>query len=69
MVIPEWAKPEALKVALERQYGGEKPINPSTIFIDFYTCNLESIFDTKKKKWERKSTCVKYLHTGMPLLL
>lgn len=55
-VVPDWATDEAVAEALERQYGRDKPINPNKIFVDFYTCNLESIFDTKKKKWARNST-------------
>lgn len=54
--MPEWATTKGVAEALERQYGGDKPINPNKIFVDFYTCSLESIFDTKKKKWDRKST-------------
>lgn len=55
-IIPEWATDKAVAEALEKQYGGHKPMNPNKIFVDFYTCNLESIFDTKKKKWDRNST-------------
>lgn len=54
--VPEWATDAGVAAALERQYGGKKPVNPNNIFVDFYTCSLESIFDTKKKKWDRKST-------------
>ncbi|CBJ33592.1 conserved unknown protein [Ectocarpus siliculosus] len=54
--VPEWATNEGIAAALERQYGGDKPINPNKIFVDFYTCSLETIFDTNKKKWDRKST-------------
>lgn len=55
-MTPEWAKSKNMAETLKRQYGGDTPVNPNHIFVDFFTCNLESIFDTKKKKWARKST-------------
>lgn len=57
-MVPDWAKGKAVAEALERQYGGDKPINPNKIFVDFFTCNLENIFEAKKKKWARNSRCV-----------
>lgn len=58
--IPDWATPERIAETLDRQYGGGElgggPINPNKIFVDFFTCSLESIFDVRKKRWARSST-------------
>lgn len=48
--------PERLAKVLDLQFGGDKPVNPNQIFVEFFTCSLESIFDIKKKKWARSST-------------
>lgn len=44
--IPDWARGDLLKQALERQYGlnGQTPMDPDLIFPEIQTCNLEEIF-------------------------
>ena len=56
--IPDWARGKTLAKILDRQYGGPNPLNPDKIFPEFFTCNLEHIFNTKKSKWDRSSRCV-----------
>lgn len=56
--IPDWARGKALAKILDKQYGGPNPLNPDKIFPEFFTCNLEHIFNTKKQKWDRSSRCV-----------
>lgn len=53
--IPDWARGKTLAKILDRQYGGPNPLNPDKIFSEFFTCNLEHIFNTKKSKWDRNS--------------
>lgn len=53
--IPDWARGKALAKILDKQYGGRNPLNPDKIFPEFFTCNLEHIFNTKKQKWDRSS--------------
>lgn len=54
--IPDWARGKTLAKILDRQYGGSSPLNPDKIFPEFFTCNLEHIFNTKKSKWDRSSS-------------
>ncbi|CAN0089835.1 unnamed protein product [Discosporangium mesarthrocarpum] len=54
--IPDWARGATLARILDKQYGGPTPINPDTIFPEFFTCDLERIFNTKKSKWDRSSS-------------
>ncbi|CAN0557467.1 unnamed protein product, partial [Ectocarpus sp. 12 AP-2014] len=54
--IPDWARGKALAKILDKQYGGPNPLNPDKIFPEFFTCNLEHIFNTKKQKWDRSSS-------------
>ena len=44
--IPDWARGQRLKEALERQYGlaGCAPMDPDLIFPEVQTCSLEEIF-------------------------
>ena len=44
--IPDWARGQRLKEALERQYGlaGYPPMDPDLIFPEVQTCSLEEIF-------------------------
>jgi hypothetical protein len=48
--IPEWARGELLKKALEKQYGldGSVPVDPDLIFHEIQTCNLEEIFGRRE---------------------
>lgn len=48
--VPEWARGQQLKEALERQYGigGFAPMDPDTIFPEVQTCSLEEIFGCKE---------------------
>ena len=39
---------------LDRQYGRPNPLNPDKIFSEFFTCNLEHMFNTKKSEWDRR---------------
>lgn len=50
--VPEWARGNMLKEALDRQYGisGSKPLDPDVIFHEVQTCSLEEIFGTKAGK-------------------
>jgi hypothetical protein len=51
--IPQWARGNDLKEALERQFGfhGHTPVDPDTIFFEVSTCNLEEIFGQKEGKF------------------
>jgi hypothetical protein len=57
-MIPEWAKPQNLIAALNKQYGlgGNIPVDPDTIFPEVNTCNLEEIFGTREGKSGAYST-------------
>ena len=48
--IPEWARGEQLKLALEKQYGlnGHIPLDPDKIFPEVQTCSLEEIFGRRE---------------------
>lgn len=48
--IPEWAKGELLKKALEKQFGlhGGQPMDPDSIFPEVQTCSLEEIFGRRE---------------------
>ena len=50
--IPEWARGNLLKEALDRQYGmcGNKPMDPDAIFPEVQTCSLEEIFGKPQGK-------------------
>ena len=54
---PDWAREKTLAKSIERQFGGPNPVDPDKIFPEFFTCNLEKIFNTKKSKWDRRSRC------------
>jgi hypothetical protein len=49
-VVPDWARGQLLKEALERQYGltGQVPMDPDAIFFEVATCSLEEIFGCKE---------------------
>ena len=50
--IPDWAKGQKLRDALENQYGlnGNAATDPDLIFPDVQTCSLEEIFGKKEGK-------------------
>lgn len=64
--IPDWARGKALAKILDKQYGGPNPLNPDKIFPEFFTCNLEHIFNTKKQKWDRSSRWVAFFPPSLP---
>ena len=51
-----WARSSPLKRALKIQFGmkGPAPINPDQIFAERTSCDLEKIFDMKKKRYQRR---------------
>lgn len=48
--IPDWARGDSLRQALERQYGlgGGVPMDPDAIFPEVQTCSLEEIFGKRE---------------------
>ena len=54
----DWARSSPLKKALKMQFGlrGPAPINPDQIFAERTSCNLEKIFDMKKKRYQRRGS-------------
>jgi alpha-glucosidase (family GH31 glycosyl hydrolase) len=49
--VPEWAKGQALREALERQFGLHGlPMDPDEIFPEVQTCSLEEIFGIREGK-------------------
>ncbi len=48
--IPEWARGDKLREALERQYGlnGHTPMDPDLIFPEVQSCSLEEIFGRRE---------------------
>ena len=48
--IPEWARGQLLKEALEKQYGlnGHIAFDPDSIFTEVQTCSLEEIFGCRE---------------------
>lgn len=55
--IPKWAQREFLRPALERQYlDGPHKIDPDDIFPEVSTCDLEAIFDQKKKRYIKRTS-------------
>ena len=53
-----WARSSPLKRALKIQFGmkGPAPINPDQIFAERTSCDLEKIFDMKKKRYQRRGS-------------
>ena len=47
--IPAWARGPQLREALEKQFGPNR-LDPDTIFPEVHTCDLEDIFDMRKKR-------------------
>ena len=55
--IPKWAQKTNLLPALEKQFlGGEHKVDPDEIFPEVSTCDLEAIFDQKKKRYIKRSS-------------
>jgi Inner centromere protein, ARK binding region len=65
--IPDWARGHLLAAALEKQFGGADPINPDSIFSEFFTCDLQRIFDTKKKRYVTRSSSGNWLQDRLTL--
>jgi hypothetical protein len=65
--IPAWARGAQLAAALERQFNEQNPINPDTIFAEFFTCNLQHIFDTKKKRYVTRGSSGNWLQDRLTL--
>ena len=51
--IPEWARGPQLREALEKQFG-ENRMDPDLIFPEVHTCDLEDVFDSRKKRYANK---------------
>jgi hypothetical protein len=47
--IPDWARGTQLKEALEKQFGPNR-VDPDTIFAEVRTCDLEDVFQIRKKR-------------------
>ncbi|CAM9094946.1 unnamed protein product [Chrysoparadoxa australica] len=60
--IPDWARGQNLAKILNKQYGGPNPMDPDTIFPEFFTCDLERIFDTKKKRYRTRNSTGNWMH-------
>jgi hypothetical protein len=54
--IPDWAKGANLSALLEKQFGAKNPIDPDTIFPEFDTVDLEHVFETKKKRYTKRTS-------------
>lgn len=65
--IPNWARGGQLAAALEKQFGGANPINPDTIFSEFFTCDLQRIFDTKKKRYTSRTSSGNWLNDRLTM--
>ena len=48
--IPEWARSNCLREALEKQFGLNR-LDPDQIFPEVHTCDLEDVFDSRKKRY------------------
>ncbi|KAL7561811.1 hypothetical protein ACA910_013347 [Epithemia clementina (nom. ined.)] len=53
--IPEWAQKAKLIPALEQQFN-QKEHDPDQIFGEVLTCDLQEIFDTKKARYQRRTS-------------
>lgn len=55
--IPKWAQRENLRAALEKQFlDGPGKIDPDEIFPEVSTCDLEAIFDQRKKRYLKRTS-------------
>jgi len=55
--IPKWAQKANLIPALEKQFlVGEHRLDPDEIFPEVETCDLEAIFDKKKKRYMKRAS-------------
>jgi Inner centromere protein, ARK binding region len=54
--IPAWAKGPALENAIRAQFGASQKKNPDLLFGEVNTCNLEEIFQAKKKRYMNRSS-------------
>jgi len=56
--IPKWAQKVNLIPALEKQFlgGQQHKVDPDEIFPEVSTCDLEAIFDKKKKRYLKRSS-------------
>lgn len=55
--IPKWAHKSNLIPALERQFlAGPHRLDPDDIFPEVSTCDLEAIFDQKKKRYTKRTS-------------
>lgn len=54
--VPDWARSHNLRMALERQYSPDYPIDPDELLGEVETCNLEAIFGKKSSKYRRRNS-------------
>lgn len=71
--IPEWAKGELLKKALEKQFGlhGGLPVDPDSIFPEVQTCSLEEIFGRREgltRKYANRTSSAHWDHDQLTLV-
>ena len=71
--IPEWARGNLLKEALDRQYGlsGNKPMDPDSIFHEVQTCSLEEIFGKSQGKsgvYSKRTSSAHWDHDQLSLV-
>jgi len=64
--IPKWAQKQYLYPALQKQFGnGPNKIDPDEIFPEVSTCDLEAIFEQRKKKYKQRSSSGNWAKDGM----
>jgi len=55
--IPSWAQKSKLIPALEKQFlDGPEKLDPDAIFPEVSSCDLEAIFDQKKKRYQKRTS-------------
>jgi inner centromere protein len=54
--IPEWARGPNLEAAIHAQYGPGAAVNPENLFGAVLSCELESIFQAKKKRYAKRTS-------------
>jgi len=64
--VPKWAQKQNLLPALENQYANrDGRLDPETIFPPVTTCNLEDIFDQKKRRYIRRTSSANWSKDGV----
>ena len=63
--VPDWARGNLLREALERQFGvnGNPPMDPELIFPEVVTCSLEEIFgNARNERYRRRGSSAHWEH-------